>query len=575
MDMMYKDGGVIFYQDANGVYNDINVEVGVSEVTFEENWYDLNDIDKQFPDVKVLHIKRPVMHIGLSNYMFPNVREVVSESSYYASGSMLVEIFKHERQLVNTFCLRDDETLNLDGVNSIQEYALEGCMTKNVINENDVRSCTVNAFSGSIFEKEHVARLGNTVLLQVESDSSEYVVPDDIQCIADSVDFSNIETVTVHDIVDIMMFSNVKKVFETLRINNVPQNNLSEDSDYIFLMQGVNKAIRVKNIEFINNGMFTSIDGIVYTNYKKELLVCPRYKSGTIEIPAGVKEISDRAFLCSHISGVKLPDSVTTINSYAFAFCAQLSDFQFGKGLLNIHSYAFYRCYKLEYITIPSGVHSIGPHAFDSCIELKSVHLNDTLESIGQICFNGTYKLKELELPASLKVVGHKSLLGLSCITVENVPECFIDAITTCSDNDYVGGVPYITIHTPDKTCYVPKYVNTRAWTSIKLPDMETDTLYTYAKTVQDKQDTAIAIYKNTKSAEAQKYLRKTGLQICQRFLESGDEESLVQFIGMIPLTKQTLNTLLQRCSQQGLTVACAYLLNELRKLKKDRSFQV
>lgn len=573
--MVYKDGGVIFYKDANGIYNDINVEGGVSEVTFEEDWYDLNDIDKQFPDVTVLRIKENVTHIGLSNYLFPNVRKVISESPCYASGSMLVQIWDSEYKLSNTFCLRDGETLNLDGINFIDEYALEGCMTQNVVNENNIHKCTVNAFSGSIFEKEHIERLGKTVLLQVKSDSSAYTVPDEIQCIADSTDFSDIETVTIHDIESIRLFSNVSQVFETLYINNVPQNNAYEDSERILLLQDVNSNINVKNIEFVNPGIFMSINGIVYTNHRKKLFVCPRYKSGMVEVPAGVTEICNKAFLRSHISGVKLPDSVTTINSEAFAWCTQLSDCQFGNGLLNIRSWAFYRCYQLESITIPSGVRSLGPYAFESCIALKSVHLNDTLESIGKRCFNDTYKLTELELPSSLQYIGDKSLLGLNCVKVEHIPQHFIEAITTNLNDDDIGTVPYTTIYIQDKTFYMPKFVNIINRTSIKFTDMEMDILYTYAKTSQDKQETAIAIYKNTKSTAAQKYLRKTGLQICQRFLESGDEESLVQFIGMIPLTKQTLNTLLQRCNQQGLTVAGAYLLEELHKLKKGSSFQI
>ena len=75
----------------NSAIVDIDVDDGVQEVTFGGDTsldVDLYDVKKQFPDVKKLIIKNNIASISISNFMFPNVEDVVSYNRNYQTGGI-------------------------------------------------------------------------------------------------------------------------------------------------------------------------------------------------------------------------------------------------------------------------------------------------------------------------------------------------------------------------------------------------------------------------------------------------------------------------------------------------------
>ena len=71
------------------------------------------------------------------------------------------------------------------------------------------------------------------------------------------------------------------------------------------------------------------------------------WKLANVEIQNGVKKIADSAFACCPIKSITIPDSVTSIESWAFARCKQLESVTVPAGLTNIHERAFADCPKL------------------------------------------------------------------------------------------------------------------------------------------------------------------------------------------------------------------------------------
>ena len=113
----------------------------VDEIRFSMRNYELSDIKmprKQYPNVKIIHIGSDVKRLNIPNSMFPNVEHVISEGNpIFESGSMLItnerETGLKMRILKNTFCKKPGDVIDLKGVEAIDEYAFEGCMSKNII----------------------------------------------------------------------------------------------------------------------------------------------------------------------------------------------------------------------------------------------------------------------------------------------------------------------------------------------------------------------------------------------------------------------------------------------------------
>ena len=87
--------------------------------------------------------------------------------------------------------------------------------------------------------------------------------------------------------------------------------------------------------------------------------------------------IEDRAFyLCTGLTSVAVPGSVTSIGTDAFRNCTGLTDIAISNGVTEIKSSAFKDCTSLTSITIPSSVTSIGDGVFGGCAKLSGIWVN-------------------------------------------------------------------------------------------------------------------------------------------------------------------------------------------------------
>lgn len=109
-----------------------------------------------------------------------------------------------------------------------------------------------------------------------------------------------------------------------------------------------------------------------------------------------LKKIGVKAFMgCKGLKTVNnMPDTVETIDDYAFANTEKLASIKLNQGLQKIGKYAFHNSGLTE-ITITSGVEIIDDFAFDSCKNLKDVHFPLTLKYIGEGAFRSSGVLPE------------------------------------------------------------------------------------------------------------------------------------------------------------------------------------
>ena len=119
--------------------------------------------------------------------------------------------------------------------------------------------------------------------------------------------------------------------------------------------------------------------------------------TGEITIPAGIKNLEDNVFYgCSKLTGVYLPSQLTTIEKSVFAGCSGLKfirvagqdapagNFILPSGLTKMGSQAFKGCSGIVgEVTIPEGVTTLDNSVFNGCSGLTGVYLPTGLEQIG------------------------------------------------------------------------------------------------------------------------------------------------------------------------------------------------
>lgn len=155
----------------------------------------------------------------------------------------------------------------------------------------------------------------------------------------------------------------------------------------------------------------TAIDRAVFQN-------CSWLTSVTI--PDSITSIGTYAFEGTGLTSVTIPSSVTEWGGHIFWQCESLSSVTLPENMTEIPSGLFSHCSSLSSVRIPSGVTSIGNQAFQEC-GLTSVNLPSGLTSIGEYAFDGN-PLTSLTLPDGLREVGDGAFKDCTSITSLNFP---------------------------------------------------------------------------------------------------------------------------------------------------------
>lgn len=77
-----------------------------------------------------------------------------------------------------------------------------------------------------------------------------------------------------------------------------------------------------------------------------------------------------------------MPDSVTTINEWAFAY-STLTDVTFSPNITAIYDYAFSYCADMKDWNLPEKLEYIGNAAFANCTGMTEIKLPESLTTIG------------------------------------------------------------------------------------------------------------------------------------------------------------------------------------------------
>ena len=161
---------------------------------------------------------------------------------------------------------------------------------------------------------------------------------------------------------------------------------------------------------------------------------------------------------CSNLKSIKLPSSLTTIDTWAFYGCSNLTNVELPTSVTTIGSTVFYNCRSLSNITIPRYVSSIGSGCFQGCSSLTQINVNSYnsnyssvngvlfsydmktiiaypagktsttysipsgVTKVDSYCFYYCTKLTNITLPTTLQEIGYESFYGCNGLTSISLP---------------------------------------------------------------------------------------------------------------------------------------------------------
>ncbi len=129
-----------------------------------------------------------------------------------------------------------------------------------------------------------------------------------------------------------------------------------------------------------------------------------------------VEVISHGAFRDSSLEKINVPDSVATLERYAF-YRTHITEIVLPANLSAVGKYAFYGCEKLTSVTLCPRLSNIAEYAFSACTSLKKIVITDRVERLGDYCFSGCSSLDKIFIPKNT-VIGENVFLDCESVTL-------------------------------------------------------------------------------------------------------------------------------------------------------------
>ena len=200
-------------------------------------------------------------------------------------------------------------------------------------------------------------------------------------------------------------------------------------------------------------------DGALYN--KKDRILLLYLQANTAEhfdVPDGIREIADRAFMRAKLVSVSLPGSVEHIGNESFYQCTWLRSITLSEGLRTIGTDTFTNCDMLQEIEIPASVTGIAEAvftdahlkeirvapgsevftvsdgalintrdgvliAFPPFSEAEACEIPEGVKRIGNFAFYRCHHLRKVTFPEGLQEIGHGAFLMCNHLAEIDLPD--------------------------------------------------------------------------------------------------------------------------------------------------------
>lgn len=501
--------------------------------------------------------------------------------------------------LLNTFCKKAGEVINLDGIDMIAANAFNGCESINIINTEYVSICSEGAFKNSAVERlpfVNGVRMVGCMLVGIDNTCDNIVIPDDevnISTIISGLDWSHVKNVTVsHASTVYDMSMTAKAMPKKVTVMSVEGYEL--------------KTLKLANISYVNivnSSHYRTIDGIVYSLDGKCLIACPTGRTGRVDIPEGVEEIARNAFKLGNLEEVYFPSTLKKVGDMAFFYCKNLKKVDFGTGLEMIGSNAekqcFASCDNLKSIIIPPQVTSIGSRVFENSA-VNEICISEGLVSVSNNAFNGC-PIKTVKLPESLKSISEDAFFGTDTVIARRYDTDLLSSVMKSLDRkipfSYIKkemdkstgcSICLTDIIINERSALIPKYADNSItfsnidavlhmyFSSKTVPEKvmhEVRSMFMYFGKKDDREFMAIEMYLRDKSNDvAKEYIYSHSRHIIQNFVTNNrTEEEIMNFIKLGLMTAEACEYILDVAIKKEYTEISAYALNMLGKYPTEK----
>ena len=282
------------------------------------------------------------------------------------------------------------------------------------------------------------------------------------------------------------------------------------------LIAGCKNTIIPNNVTSIGNSAFVSCSGLTSVTIPNSVTSIGEgafyYCSGltSVTIPNSVNSIGENAFrmcdglkkaefasiesLCgisfadhnanplsyahhlyidgSEVTDLVIPNSVTSISSYAFDGCSGLTSITIPNSVTSIGTQAFYACSGLISVTIPNSVTSISSYLFSGCSGLTSIDIPNSVTSIGESAFLGCSSLTAITIPTSMTSIGYRAFYGCSGLTSVTIPS----SVTSIGSEAFHSCTGLTSVSIPNSVTSIGNYAFLRcsSLTSVTIPNSVT-----------------------------------------------------------------------------------------------------
>lgn len=576
--------GVVLYIENKGNNReccyDLDIKDDVTELYLMVFDFCLSNNKKQFKNISKIVILDTCGDLHLPNQMFPNVKEVVSCNQHYVVKQNKLLLNKFNRSLINVFGWNTSEAIDMRGIEEIEDGAFWGCQSRVLENcDTDYIKCEEHAFDGSYFSEQpfnNGVKMAGCIVIALNKTADNVVIPEETTCMAQGLDFSQIKKMTLKTSKFCCNYD--VKLPETLIIDGCNDISGSE-------IQSVRDT---KHIEVVNNKNFITQDDIVYNKTMTTVVACSAEKTGTVELPEGVTKIEYEAFRYCKISSVRFPSTLRLIRDNTFADCENLKTIDFGCGLTHVGSSASWYTFSesgLERVNFPKQVKSIGRGAFYGS-QLKEVTLNEGLETIEEDSFMMCLGLESISIPKTVSTIGRRALSYVKNVYAEHFTEDMLTAIILPPAVRSSQSFTVLTIDAREdvgicKTFYVPKHLKHKHINTVKCAIFDflagkndiTNRFYMYSSSMDEKQDTALAIYKDCKDEQAKEYVKKYAVSMAERYIETERYDDFIDFINLDILSSARLKSILQITEDAQVLAAC--VLDKLKTKDNNAKFAI